>query len=64
MDLVELFIAPFYRSATKSAVPDSITDSFDAPATTFNIQTCILRLELLYNGNSTIFLSFRFDFDA
>lgn len=44
-------------SATMSAAPDKQTESYGAPAGTFTEQINMLRVELLYNGNSTIFLS-------
>lgn len=44
-------------SATIRAEPDSETESCDAPAAHFSEQINMLRVELLYNGNSTIFLS-------
>lgn len=39
------------------AAPDSETESCGAPAGTFNEQMNVLRVELLYSDNSTIFFS-------
>lgn len=51
-------------SATISAVPDKETDSDDAPAGIFIEQINVPRVELLYNGSSTIFFSVCMNFEA
>lgn len=55
-------LCDIHKSATASAAPDNITESYGAPAATFNAQINVLRVELLYNGRSTMCLSFRMDF--
>lgn len=46
------------------AAPDNATESDDAPAGIFNEQMNVLRVELLYNGNSTTFFSVCINFEA
>lgn len=53
-----------YISATMRAAPDNETESDDAPAGIFIVQINVLRVELLYNGNSTTFLSVCMNFEA
>ena len=51
-------------SATIRAAPDNETESDDAPAGIFSEHIKVLRVELLYNGNSTTFFSVWINFEA